>query len=120
MTCIISNSSIIFWILRRSKNISRIKNKMRKVILSNMVRLDGFFEEPNKELDWHIVDEEFNGLPKLIIGEIGMWKQTLDENGCTSPFRCTKSSTTKIIECLFLRVLRGYPQGPVHGADEKL
>ena len=23
-----------------------------------MVTLDGFFEGPNKELDWHIVDEE--------------------------------------------------------------
>jgi dihydrofolate reductase len=33
---------------------------MRKVILSNMVTLDGFFEGPNRELDWHIVDEEFN------------------------------------------------------------
>ena len=33
---------------------------MRKVILSNSVTLDGFFEGPNKELDWHIVDEEFN------------------------------------------------------------
>ena len=32
---------------------------MRKVILSNLVTLDGFFEGPNKELDWHIVDEEF-------------------------------------------------------------
>jgi dihydrofolate reductase len=33
---------------------------MRKVILSNSVTLDGFFEGPNKELDWHIVDEEIN------------------------------------------------------------
>jgi len=33
---------------------------MRKVILSNMVTLDGFFEGPNRELDWHLVDEEFN------------------------------------------------------------
>ena len=31
---------------------------MRKVILSNMVTLDGFFEGPNKELDWQIVDGE--------------------------------------------------------------
>ena len=31
---------------------------MRKVILSNSITLDGFFEGPNKELDWHIVDEE--------------------------------------------------------------
>ncbi|HMH10764.1 MAG TPA: dihydrofolate reductase family protein, partial [Candidatus Nitrosopolaris rasttigaisensis] len=30
----------------------------RKVILSNMVTLDGFFEGPNKELDWQIVDGE--------------------------------------------------------------
>ena len=32
---------------------------MRKVIVSNLVSLDGFFEGPNKELDWFIVDEEF-------------------------------------------------------------
>ena len=25
-----------------------------------MVTLDGFFEGPNREIDWHIVDEEFN------------------------------------------------------------
>ena len=31
---------------------------MRNVIVSNSVTLDGFFEGPNKELDWHIVDEE--------------------------------------------------------------
>jgi hypothetical protein len=33
---------------------------MRKVILANMVTLDGFFEGPHRELDWHIVDEEVN------------------------------------------------------------
>ena len=33
---------------------------MRKVFVFMMVTLDGFFEGPNKELDWHIVDEEFN------------------------------------------------------------
>jgi dihydrofolate reductase len=32
---------------------------MRKIIVSNMVSLDGFFEGPNHELDWHVVDEEF-------------------------------------------------------------
>jgi dihydrofolate reductase len=36
-----------------------IKNKMRKVIVSNLVSLDGFFEGPNKELDWFVVEEEF-------------------------------------------------------------
>jgi len=33
---------------------------MRKVIFQNMVTLDGFFEGPNHEIDWHVVDDEFN------------------------------------------------------------
>jgi dihydrofolate reductase len=33
---------------------------MRKVILSMQVSLDGFIARPNGELDWHLVDEEFN------------------------------------------------------------
>jgi len=32
---------------------------MRKVILFNMVSLDGFFEDSKAALDWHIVDAEF-------------------------------------------------------------
>ena len=33
---------------------------MRKIIFQNMVSLDGYFEGPNHELDWHLVDGEFN------------------------------------------------------------
>src|SRR5436190_1250490 len=33
---------------------------MRKVIVSNMVSLDGFFAGLNGELDWHVVEDEFN------------------------------------------------------------
>lgn len=33
---------------------------MRKLILFNMVSLDGFFEGPNHDINWHNVDEEFN------------------------------------------------------------
>ena len=33
---------------------------MPKVILFNMMTLDGFFSGPNGEIDWHNVDEEFN------------------------------------------------------------
>jgi dihydrofolate reductase len=33
---------------------------MRKLILFNMVTLDGFFAGPNGEIDWHRVDDEFN------------------------------------------------------------
>ena len=31
---------------------------MRKIILSLSVSLDGFMEGPNREIDWHLVDEE--------------------------------------------------------------
>ena len=43
---------------------------MRKVILSNSVTLDGFFEGPNKELDWHIVDEEVKEYAKDLLNNV--------------------------------------------------
>jgi len=43
---------------------------MRKVILSNLVTLDGFFAGPNGELDWFIVDEEFNEYANDLLGKI--------------------------------------------------
>lgn len=33
---------------------------MRKIILSEMVSLDGFIAGPDDDLSWHLVDEEFN------------------------------------------------------------
>ncbi|HEX2047532.1 MAG TPA: dihydrofolate reductase family protein [Acidimicrobiales bacterium] len=33
---------------------------MRRVILWTSVSLDGFFEGPNRELDWHLVDDELH------------------------------------------------------------
>jgi dihydrofolate reductase len=33
---------------------------MRKVIYSMLVSLDGFIEGPNRELDWHVIDEELH------------------------------------------------------------
>ena len=33
---------------------------MRKMLLFDMVSLDGFFAGPQGEIDWHVVDEEFN------------------------------------------------------------
>ncbi len=33
---------------------------MRKVIFFMLTTLDGFYEGPNREIDWHNVDEEFN------------------------------------------------------------
>lgn len=33
---------------------------MRKIIQFNMMTLDGFFEGPNQDINWHSVDDEFN------------------------------------------------------------
>lgn len=33
---------------------------MRKVILMSSVSLDGFIEGPNREIDWHLVDDELH------------------------------------------------------------
>jgi dihydrofolate reductase len=33
---------------------------MRKIVLHMSVSLDGFFEGPNREIDWHMVDEELH------------------------------------------------------------
>jgi len=32
---------------------------MRKLIFQMALSLDGFYEGPKGELDWHLVDEEF-------------------------------------------------------------
>jgi dihydrofolate reductase len=33
---------------------------MKKVIFQMSVSIDGYFEGRNREIDWHIVDEDFN------------------------------------------------------------
>lgn len=43
---------------------------MRKIIVSNLVSLDGFFEGPNHELDWHVVDEEFFAYARDLLNSV--------------------------------------------------
>jgi dihydrofolate reductase len=43
---------------------------MRKVILSNLVSLDGFFEGPNRELDWFVVNDEFFEYAKELLNSV--------------------------------------------------
>jgi len=51
---------------------------MRKIIFQMMTTLDGYFEGPSRELDWHIVDEEFlqtavallNSVDTLLFGRV--------------------------------------------------
>ncbi|HEV8340242.1 MAG TPA: dihydrofolate reductase family protein [bacterium] len=33
---------------------------MRKIIMFNLVSVDGFFAGPDGNIDWHVVDDEFN------------------------------------------------------------
>jgi dihydrofolate reductase len=44
---------------------------MRKVILTMSVSLDGFIEGPNRELDWHMVDDEVHGHFNEQLGGMG-------------------------------------------------
>jgi dihydrofolate reductase len=40
--------------------INRKESALRKVIVFNLITVDGYFEGLNREIDWHNVDEEFN------------------------------------------------------------
>ncbi len=44
---------------------------MRKIVLWLTVSLDGFFEGPNRELDWHLVDEELHSHFNEVLGDVG-------------------------------------------------
>jgi dihydrofolate reductase len=44
---------------------------MRNVFLFMMVSLDGFFEGPNQNIDWHNVDNDFNDFAIKQLDEIG-------------------------------------------------
>lgn len=45
---------------------------MRKLFSFNMVTLDGFFEGPNQDIDWHNVDDEFNVFAAEQLSELDM------------------------------------------------
>lgn len=67
---------------------------MRKIIVSNLVSLDGFFEGVNKEIDWFTVDESFfeyarqllNDVDTILFGRItyqmmaDFWPNAIDED----------------------------------------
>jgi dihydrofolate reductase len=46
------------------------EGKMRKIFVFIMASLDGFFEGPDHELDWHNVDAEFNEFAAGQLNEI--------------------------------------------------
>ena len=44
---------------------------MRKVIFFNLTSLDGYFEGPDRDINWHNVDDEFNEFAIQHTGEFG-------------------------------------------------
>lgn len=44
---------------------------MRKVIFFNLTSLDGYFEGPDRDINWHNVDDEFNEFASQQTGEFG-------------------------------------------------
>ncbi|MFK7694917.1 dihydrofolate reductase family protein [Paenibacillus sp. HJGM_3] len=45
---------------------------MRKLIVQEFVTLDGFFAGPNGEIDWHIVDEEYDEYANRFLHSVDM------------------------------------------------
>jgi len=86
---------------------------MRKVILFVRVSLDGFFEGPNKEIDWHMVDdelfahviEELESMGGFLYGRIsyelmtGVWPTADADPGSPPPIK------------EFARIWRDMPRG---------
>jgi dihydrofolate reductase len=44
---------------------------MRKLIFFNLTSLDGYFEGPDQDINWHNVDDEFNEFAIQQTGEFG-------------------------------------------------
>ncbi|HEY7834017.1 MAG TPA: dihydrofolate reductase family protein [Ktedonobacterales bacterium] len=45
---------------------------MRQLILSQMVSLDGYFAGPHDEIDWHVVDDDFNAEAKAFLDSLDL------------------------------------------------
>jgi dihydrofolate reductase len=43
---------------------------MRRVVVSNLMSLDGFFEGPNEELDWFVMDEQFFDYSRTLLRSV--------------------------------------------------
>ncbi|HEX2192681.1 MAG TPA: dihydrofolate reductase family protein [Acidimicrobiales bacterium] len=44
---------------------------MRRIVFMMSVSLDGFFEGPDREIDWHVVDEELHSHFNELLGAMG-------------------------------------------------
>jgi dihydrofolate reductase len=85
---------------------------MRKIILMMSVSLDGFIEGPNRELDWHMVDDELHGHFNEQLGAMGAFlsgRVTFElMAGFWSTADTDPSSTGPMVE--FARIWRDKPK----------
>lgn len=90
---------------------------MRKVFLFMMVSLDGYFEGPDHDINWHNVDEEFNEFAIQQTGEVGtllFGRKTYDLMASYWPTEAAKTDDPEIARLMnnlpkivFSRTLQG-------------
>jgi dihydrofolate reductase len=85
---------------------------MRKVVLMMSVSLDGFIEGPNRELDWHLVDDELHTHFNQELSKMGAFLDGRVTYELMAAFWPTAdadpSSTAPMIE--FARIWRDMPK----------
>ena len=85
---------------------------MRKIILMMSLSLDGFIEGPNRELDWHLVDDELHDHFNEQLGAMGAFLDGRVTHELMSGFWPTAdtdpSSTGPMVE--FARIWRDMPK----------
>jgi dihydrofolate reductase len=85
---------------------------MRKIILMMSLSLDGYIEGPNRELDWHMVDDELHGHFNEQLGAMGAFlsgRVTFElMAGFWSTADTDPSSTGPMVE--FARIWRDKPK----------
>lgn len=92
---------------------------MRRVIVSCMMSLDGFFEGPNRELDWHVVDEELLAYAAGMLGSVDtiLFGRTTYEHMAaywpTAPSGPIADKMNSLPKIVFSRTLPGAAWGPV-------
>lgn len=92
---------------------------MRRVIVSCMMSLDGFFEGPNRELDWHVVDEELLAYAAGMLGSVDtiLFGRTTYEHMAaywpTAPSGPIADKMNSLPKIVFSRTLSEAAWGPV-------
>lgn len=109
---------------------------MRKIVMFNMVTVDGYFASTDGNIDWHVVDKEFDRwaaesmkeFDTVMLGRVtydlfaGFWPEALD-NPKTSPedrvVAKALSEWTKVVFSKFMDKADWQPAKILHEIDEK-